>query len=117
MCTVALSAPGTYIYSSETDCLDGNRTATFDCGPYTVVVTSAPPSSVAAPATGPATAAPVTSDDRLRRFGSEQRGLLPAPIAQRRRRHAADRILGAVERLALVRRVLPLAHVRRVIRG
>jgi len=44
--------PGTYTYTSSTDCLNGNHSTTFNCGYYTI--------NVAAPgASAPASAAPV----------------------------------------------------------
>jgi plastocyanin len=62
------SLPGTYTYTSATDCLNGNSTPAFACGPYTIVVGSEAVTSPAAsaPAAVPAgssaaSAAPVAS--------------------------------------------------------
>lgn len=56
----SFSTPGTYSYTSETDCLDGNRVLGFDCGPYTLVVTSAAPSATSAVPAGVAPASNTT---------------------------------------------------------
>jgi len=36
--SASFGVPGTYNYTSTTDCLNGNKTPGFDCGPYSVVV-------------------------------------------------------------------------------
>jgi plastocyanin len=36
--TAGFGTPGTFSYTSAPDCLNGNATPGFDCGPYTVVV-------------------------------------------------------------------------------
>jgi len=54
----SLSLAGTYTYTSATDCLGGNNTPNFNCGPYTVIVTSGPGAGTAA-APAPAAPAPV----------------------------------------------------------
>ncbi|MFI5266398.1 MAG: plastocyanin/azurin family copper-binding protein [Chloroflexota bacterium] len=47
------SLPGTYIYTSATDCLNGNITAGFPCTGNTVVVGTSSPNSIAQPAPPP----------------------------------------------------------------
>jgi len=53
-------APGTYTYTSATDCLHGASTPGFSCGPYQVIVTTAPPAANAR-ATVPTALAPPAS--------------------------------------------------------
>ena len=45
---VTFGTPGTFNYSSSTDCLKGNSTPGFDCGPYSVVVVAPPAGSTGA---------------------------------------------------------------------
>ena len=49
--TWTFAQPGTYTYSSYPDCLNGNISATFQCGTYTVVVSPAVPSAAPSGAT------------------------------------------------------------------
>ncbi len=51
---IGFSTPGTFSYSSAPDCLNGNSTPGFNCGPYTVVV-----SDVVLPGPAGPTATPV----------------------------------------------------------
>src|SRR5438128_9620998 len=48
---ITFGLPGTYTYTSATDCLGGNNTPGFACGPYTIVVVDrgSVPTSPAAP--------------------------------------------------------------------
>lgn len=61
--TIGFSQAGTFSYTSAPDCLNGNKTPGFDCGPYDIVVSPVAlpqPTSVptAAPTAVPALAAP-----------------------------------------------------------
>jgi plastocyanin len=47
--TFGFFSPGTWTYTSQTDCLDDNHTPGFNCGPYQVVVTTAQPTNSAPP--------------------------------------------------------------------
>jgi plastocyanin len=52
--SASFGVPGTYSYTSATDCLNGNKVAGFDCGPYTVtVVQPGPAAAGVAPAIAP----------------------------------------------------------------
>jgi plastocyanin len=60
------STPGTYWYNSETDCEGGVPNHGFNCGPYAIGVTTAPPtvanpSPPPLPATPPYTPAPIST--------------------------------------------------------
>src|SRR5205823_1394604 len=55
---VGFGQAGTYLYNSATDCIDRGNSPAFDCGPFSITVTStaAPAIAVAsAPATTPGT--------------------------------------------------------------
>jgi plastocyanin len=57
--SASYTLPGTYTYTSATDCLNGNNTVGFNCGPYVVNVgTSTAATASSAPA--PAAPAPFT---------------------------------------------------------
>ncbi len=52
--SASFGVPGTYNYTSTTDCLNGNKTPGFDCGPYSVVVIApGAPAAAVAPSTSP----------------------------------------------------------------
>lgn len=48
--SLVLTTPGTYYYTSETDCMGGVAPTTFNCGPWAVVVSTTPASQAQAPA-------------------------------------------------------------------
>jgi plastocyanin len=48
--SLVLSTPGTYYYTSETDCMGGVAPTAFSCGPYAVIVSPTPASQAQAPA-------------------------------------------------------------------
>ncbi len=80
------TAPGTYIYTSATDCLNGNVTPGFACTSYSVVVGGATPSGAAQaiasapPSFGPAPATGTTIQQSVT-VSITDTGFSPATIA------------------------------------
>jgi plastocyanin len=52
--TVGVPFPGSYQFTSATDCLNGNRSPRFNCAPVSIAVVAQPPSGGLVPATGSA---------------------------------------------------------------
>ncbi len=65
--SLTFTAPGTYSFTSATDCLNGNSTAGYRCGPYTVTVSNAPaaagPASPSSGAQAPASNTAITINE------------------------------------------------------
>jgi plastocyanin len=61
MGSVGLTIQGTYTYTSATDCLNGNSTTGFNCGPYQVIVSPQPVAFASVP--GAVAGTGVTMDD------------------------------------------------------
>lgn len=59
--SVGFGAAGTYTYTSSTDCLNGNSTPGFNCGPFSITVTNAPAAPAPAAPAPAASAPPATS--------------------------------------------------------